>query len=95
MSKSDNGSESNRPRSLRAQLVTATVLSLGGLALLFLGFCYPPDGEIGNSVLVAFGEVATFAGALFGVDYRYKANNNQQQPSLTEHFRRRKKQKTA
>ncbi|MDR3141066.1 MAG: hypothetical protein LBU37_05005 [Tannerellaceae bacterium] len=28
--------------------------------------------EIHNSVPVAFGEVFTFAGALFGVDYSYK-----------------------
>ena len=91
MSKSDNGSETNRPKTLRTQLVTATVLSLGGLALLFLGFCYPPDGEIGNSVLVAFGEVATFAGALFGVDYRYKANNNHRKPTFPDNFRRRNK----
>ena len=32
----------------------------------------PPQGEIDPSVLVAFGETSTFAGALFGVDYKYK-----------------------
>ncbi len=52
------------------QLLVALVLTLAGLLLLFLGFYYPPKGEIHNSVLVAFGEVATFAGALFGVEYR-------------------------
>ena len=31
-----------------------------------------PQGLIDNSVLVAFGEISTFAGALFGVDYTYK-----------------------
>ena len=30
------------------------------------------QGEIDPSVLVAFGETSTFAGALFGVDYRYR-----------------------
>ena len=29
-----------------------------------------------NSVLVAFGEISTFAGALFGVDYSYKLKIN-------------------
>ncbi len=54
------------------QLCIATLLTLAGIVLLFLGFFYPPEGEIHQSVLVAFGEVATFAGALFGVDYRYR-----------------------
>ena len=31
-----------------------------------------PQGEIHESLLVGFGEVATFAGALFGIDYTYK-----------------------
>lgn len=54
------------------QLYIALTLTLAGLLLLFMGFLFPPKGEIHSSVLVAFGEVATFAGALFGVDYRYK-----------------------
>lgn len=43
-----------------------------GLVLLFLGFYAVPIGEIAPSVLTAFGEIATFAGALIGVDYRYR-----------------------
>ena len=35
-----------------------------------------PQGLIDNSVLVAFGEISTFAGALFGVDYSYKLKIN-------------------
>ena len=31
---------------------------------------------IHNSVLIGFGEVSTFAGALFGVDYKYKEKRN-------------------
>lgn len=54
------------------QLGIAVLLSLAGVFLLFLGFWCNPLGEIHNSVLVAFGEVSTFAGALFGVDYSYK-----------------------
>ena len=57
---------------MNLQLAVATLLSLGGLVLLFLGFCMAPEGEIHQSVLIGFGEVSTFAGALFGVDYRYK-----------------------
>jgi len=43
-----------------------------GLVLLFLGFYAVPIGEIAPSVLTAFGEMATFSGALIGVDYRYR-----------------------
>ncbi len=43
-----------------------------GLVLLFLGFYAVPIGEIAPSVLTAFGEIATFSGALIGVDYRYR-----------------------
>ena len=54
------------------QLVTAAVLSLGGLILLFCGVFIDPEGQIHESLLVAFGEVATFSGALMGIDYVYK-----------------------
>ena len=54
------------------QLLSAILLILVGVALLIAGFVTPPPGEIHNSVLVAFGEILTFAGALFGIDYHYK-----------------------
>ncbi len=54
------------------QLLTAAVLSVGGLVLLFCGVFIAPQGEVHESLLVGFGEIATFAGALFGIDYVYK-----------------------
>lgn len=54
------------------QLVMAVLLCAADLILIFSGFWVAPTGEIHNSVLVAFGEISTFAGALFGVDYSYK-----------------------
>ena len=57
---------------LDIQLITAAILSLGGLVLLFVGTFLTPPGQIHESLLVGFGEVATFAGALFGIDYVYK-----------------------
>ena len=54
------------------QLWVAVVLALAGVVLLFMGFWVPPEGEIHSSILVAFGEVSTFSGALFGVDYSYR-----------------------
>ena len=54
------------------QLITAALLAIGGLVLLFCGVYIAPQGEIHESLLVGFGEVATFAGALFGIDYAYR-----------------------
>lgn len=56
----------------RTQLYTAVGMSLLGAVLLFAGFVVPPSGQIDASVLVAFGEMLTFAGALFGIDYHYR-----------------------
>ena len=61
---------------LDIQLLTAAVLSIGGLVLLFCGAFVSPQGEIHQSLLVGFGEIATFAGALFGIDYVYKKKGN-------------------
>ena len=57
---------------IELQLIAAFVLSIGGLILLFCGVFIEPQGQIHESLLVAFGETATFAGALFGIDYVYK-----------------------
>lgn len=54
------------------QLVAAAVISAIGCGLLIAGFIVSPPGEIHSSVLVAFGEVMTFCGALFGIDYKYR-----------------------
>jgi hypothetical protein len=57
------------------QLITAFVLSIGGLIFLFCGIFIDPQGQIHETLLVAFGETATFAGSLFGIDYYYKRKN--------------------
>ena len=54
------------------QLLTAALLSIGGMVMLFCGIFIDPEGQIHESLLIGFGEVATFAGALFGIDYVYK-----------------------
>ena len=59
-------------KNLNLQLITAFVLALGGLIMLFCGIYISPLGEIHESLLVAFGEVATFSGALMGIDYTYR-----------------------
>ena len=62
------------------QLITAAVLAIGGLVLLFCGVYIAPQGQIHESLLVGFGEVATFAGALFGIDYTYRFRDQSKIP---------------
>lgn len=57
------------------QLIIAAALALAGIALLFLGACFAPQGEIHDTILVAFGEIATFSGSIIGIDYHYKRKN--------------------
>ena len=57
---------------LTIQVILAVILVLSGISLLFLGFNSPPPGEIHDSILVAFGEACSFAGALMGIDYTYR-----------------------
>lgn len=59
---------------LTIQLWVAVILTISGIALLWTAFLIVPRGEIHNSVLLAFGEMSTFAGALFGIDYKHRLN---------------------
>ena len=73
------------------QILTAAILALGGMILLFCGVYIEPKGQLHETLLVAFGEIATFAGALFGIDAAYskklweftnsKDNNQTEKPS--------------
>lgn len=51
---------------------TALALILFGCLFLIGALLIPPPGEVHASVLVAFGEIATFAGTLLGI--RRKSN---------------------
>lgn len=57
---------------INLQLIAALLLIIVGCGLLVAGFIVAPLGVIDASVLTAFGETSTFAGALFGIDYTYK-----------------------
>lgn len=57
---------------LKFQLVISALLILVGCGLLIAGFSVKPVGIIDNSILIAFGEILTFVGAIFGIDYSYK-----------------------
>ena len=67
------------------QLIIAALVVLSGIALLFVGVKCDPAGQIHETVLIAFGEAATFAGSIIGIDYRYKNkyrnNDNHNSPT--------------
>ena len=62
-------------RKLTIQLLCAVSMIIIGCTLLIAGFIVPPLGVIDGSVLIAFGEILTFVGALFGIDYHYKCKH--------------------
>ena len=62
-------------RKLTIQLLSAVLMIIIGCALLIAGFIVPPLGVIDSSVLIAFGEILTFVGALFAIDYHYKSKS--------------------
>lgn len=68
------------------QLISALLLIIIGCGLLVAGFIVAPLGVIDPTVLTAFGETSTFAGALFGIDYtyRYKIKNLSKDSDTTE-----------
>ena len=61
------------------QLISSICLVVFGCVLIMLGFFIQPTGEIHPSVLTAFGEILTFAGAVIGVDYNYKLKTNKKE----------------
>lgn len=54
------------------QLVLGVIVTLFGLVLISVSFFVQPTGYIDPTVLTAFGEILTFAGALLGIDANYK-----------------------
>ena len=57
---------------VKTELAAAIVLVLVGCFLLIAGIFIPPIGTIHPSGLVALGEIAVFAGSLFGIDLHYR-----------------------
>ncbi|MDR2950131.1 MAG: hypothetical protein LBV71_13100 [Prevotella sp.] len=69
---------------LKFQFITSVVLIIVGCGLLIAGFCVPPVGIIDSSVLIAFGEILTFVGAVFGIDYSYRVRVIREKESSDE-----------
>lgn len=63
---------------MKLQFIAAYVIVFFGLGLITVAFVVPPRGVIDPTVLTAFGEILTFAGAILGLDYSYKAKNKKE-----------------
>lgn len=51
--------------------VLAVTTLIAAFVLLFMGMLIPPEGEIHDSVLTAFGLILLFVGSLLGVSMHY------------------------
>lgn len=65
--------QTRQNRKLTIQLILAVSMAIFGSVMIVAAFLVPPTGEIHPSVLTAFGEILTFAGAVLGIDYNYKS----------------------
>lgn len=65
--------EAFRNKTELIKLWLAVGLCIFGCLLLIAGFIVAPAGIIHQSVLIAFGEVITFAGAVLGINYAYQS----------------------
>lgn len=59
------------------KIYLAVGMCIFGCVLLIMGFIVDPLGVISQSVLIAFGEVITFASALIGINYLYSAKHKE------------------
>lgn len=69
--------QNRQNRKLTIQLILAVSMAIFGCVMIVAAFLVPPTGEIHPSVLTAFGEILTFAGAVLGIDYNYKSKVHQ------------------
>lgn len=56
------------------QISLAVLMVCFGVVLITAAFIIPPTGVIDPTVLTAFGEILTFAGAVVGIDYKYRGS---------------------
>lgn len=55
----------------KVQFGIAIGLMVFGCVVLLIGLLTPPEGQIHQSVLIAFGEIATLAAGVLGIDAIY------------------------
>lgn len=56
-----------------------------GFILLFAGMFLPPEGQIHESVLTAFGIILVFVGSVLGLDMHYADKTKKFMESISKH----------
>lgn len=62
----------------------SVVIMCAGIVLLFLGMYIPPEGQIHESVLTAFGIICVFTASLLGISIHYANELNKFKASINE-----------
>lgn len=62
----------------------AIVAMVAGLTMLFLGMYIPPEGQIHESVLTAFGIICVFSASLLGISIHYANELDKFKDSVNE-----------
>lgn len=73
----------------------AVVSTVAGFVLIFLGMYIPPEGQIHESVLTAFGIILVFSGSLLGVSLHYANELTKFKASINERMEEFQKLKNA
>lgn len=71
------------------KIYLAVGMCIFGCVMLVAGFVVAPLGVIDQSVLIGFGEVLTFAGALIGINYLYSAKHKELEQNIIEKLNRK------
>lgn len=64
------------------KIYLSVAMCIFGCCLLIAGFIAAPLGVIDQSVLIAFGEILTFSGAILGINYLYSAKHKELETKL-------------
>ena len=80
----NKSNRTQQERKLTIQLVLAVSMAIFGCVMIVAAFIVPPTGEIHPSVLTAFGEILTFAGAVLGIDYNYRFKTHKKEAEENE-----------
>lgn len=67
------------------KICLAVAMCIFGCCMLVAGFIVAPLGVIDQSVLIGFGEILTFSGAILGINYLYSSKHRE----LEEHIKSR------
>lgn len=66
------------------KICLAVAMCVFGCLMLVAGFIVAPLGMIDQSVLIGFGEILTFSGAILGINYLYSSKHKELEAHIKE-----------